>query len=114
MIRPERVAKRLSCARFVLTAFLAVVDLAALVAPSSAEKALAVPSPAVDETSKVDGLETAVFAGGCFWGVQGVFQHVKGVTAHQFDGGARISGRLSDPSSWAALCHWRDIRSCDY
>ena len=26
------------------------------------------------------GLETAVFAGGCFWGVQGVFSHVKGVT----------------------------------
>ena len=24
--------------------------------------------------------ETAVFAGGCFWGVQGVFQHVRGVT----------------------------------
>ena len=27
-----------------------------------------------------EGLETAVFAGGCFWGVQGVFSHVKGVT----------------------------------
>ena len=26
------------------------------------------------------GLQTAVFAGGCFWGVQGVFEHVKGVT----------------------------------
>ncbi len=26
------------------------------------------------------GVQTAVFAGGCFWGVEGVFEHVKGVT----------------------------------
>ena len=37
------------------------------------------PPPAVDSTPS-DGLQTAVFAGGCFWGVQGVFEHVKGVT----------------------------------
>jgi peptide-methionine (S)-S-oxide reductase len=36
------------------------------------------PAPAIDEPAK-GSLETAVFAGGCFWGVQGVFQHVKGV-----------------------------------
>ena len=39
---------------------------------------LAIPAPAVDLTAG-DGTQTAVFAGGCFWGVQGVFQHVKGV-----------------------------------
>lgn len=38
------------------------------------------PAPAVDETAKAGQTETAIFAGGCFWGVQGVFQHVKGVT----------------------------------
>ena len=38
------------------------------------------PAPAVDGTPKQDGLTTAVFSGGCFWGVQGVFEHVKGVT----------------------------------
>src|SRR5262249_14165984 len=38
-----------------------------------------IPAPAVDEPS-AGGSETAVLAGGCFWGVQGVFQHVKGVT----------------------------------
>jgi peptide-methionine (S)-S-oxide reductase len=38
-----------------------------------------VPPPAVDEPAAGNS-ETAVFAGGCFWGVQGVFQHVRGVT----------------------------------
>jgi peptide-methionine (S)-S-oxide reductase len=37
-----------------------------------------VPMPVVDEPATATS-ETAVFAGGCFWGVQGVFQHVKGV-----------------------------------
>ncbi len=40
------------------------------------------PVPAVDETrAATPGHETAVFAGGCFWGTQSVFQRVKGVTA---------------------------------
>jgi peptide-methionine (S)-S-oxide reductase len=39
-----------------------------------------VPSPVVDATkAKAPGQETAVVAGGCFWGIQAVFQHVKGV-----------------------------------
>ena len=39
------------------------------------------PAPAVDEQGHGKSSETAVFAGGCFWGVQTVFQQVKGVTA---------------------------------
>ncbi len=39
-----------------------------------------IPPPAVDEPATA-GNETAIFAGGCFWGIQGVFQHVKGVTS---------------------------------
>jgi peptide-methionine (S)-S-oxide reductase len=39
----------------------------------------AVPAPAVDEPAG-KGSETAVLAGGCFWGMQAVFEHVKGVT----------------------------------
>ncbi|MGL5388399.1 MAG: peptide-methionine (S)-S-oxide reductase MsrA [Enterobacterales bacterium] len=44
------------------------------------ETAVAIPAPVKDEASTASHLETAIFAGGCFWGVQGVFQHVKGVT----------------------------------
>lgn len=44
----------------------------------AAENAVVIPAPAIDEPAGA-ATETAVFAGGCFWGVQGVFQHVKGV-----------------------------------
>src|SRR5215475_9337941 len=45
-------------------------------------KALPVPAPEVDAArSPVSGRQAAVVAGGCFWGVQAVFQHVKGVIA---------------------------------
>ena len=41
----------------------------------------AIPAPAVDEPVPAQSAsETVVLAGGCFWGVQGVYQHVKGVT----------------------------------
>ena len=45
-------------------------------------RAAAVPAPIETASSSAVAsgqLETVVFAGGCFWGVQGVFQHVKGV-----------------------------------
>ncbi|MGA2894143.1 MAG: peptide-methionine (S)-S-oxide reductase MsrA [Xanthobacteraceae bacterium] len=45
----------------------------------AAEPAVSIPAPAVD-ASVGGGLQTVVLAGGCFWGVQGVYQHTKGVT----------------------------------
>src|SRR5580704_5775034 len=48
---------------------------------STAEEARVVPPPVVDEQASGKASEVAVIAGGCFWGVQGVFQHVDGVTS---------------------------------
>ena len=47
---------------------------------SADEAAVEIPPPAFDMPMVTAGTETAVLAGGCFWGVQGVFQHVKGVS----------------------------------
>ena len=48
--------------------------------PARAEtEARALPPPALDVAPGGAGLQTAVFAGGCFWGVQATFQHVAGV-----------------------------------
>ena len=53
------------------------------------------PAPLVDETPKGSGAETLILAGGCFWGVQGVFQHVRGVVdaVSGYDGGAASSAQ---------------------
>ncbi len=55
-----------------------LLALALLAAPLAAE-ARVVPAPIQDEPVAQAGSEVAVLAGGCFWGVQGVFQHVNGV-----------------------------------
>ena len=60
-----------------------LIPLAALSARfvRAAERAVEIPAPALDEPAVAPpGLQTVVLAGGCFWGVQGVYQHTKGVT----------------------------------
>jgi len=44
-----------------------------------AEQAVVIPPPAVDSPKAAGPLQTAVLAGGCFWGVQGVYEHLTGV-----------------------------------
>lgn len=51
---------------------------ASCVQPASAEGIVRAPVAAV-KSAEGNGLQTAIFSGGCFWGVEGVFSHVKGV-----------------------------------
>ncbi|MGC3980961.1 MAG: peptide-methionine (S)-S-oxide reductase MsrA [Steroidobacteraceae bacterium] len=69
--------------RFVGGALSAIISLGLSVGSATnayaAEAAVVIPAPTTDNPKTVGSLQTAVIAGGCFWGVQGVFQHVKGV-----------------------------------
>ena len=73
-------------------ALTAVFVLAKTSLTQAAEPAVVIPPPAVDMGSSVNGApQTIVLAGGCFWGVQGVFEHVKGVSqaVSGYSGGAK-------------------------
>ena len=83
-----------------------------------AEPAVVIPPPAHEAPAPASGFETAVLAGGCFWGVQAVFQHVKGVTnaVSGYAGGAQKDAdyetrqRASTPATPKA-CGSPSIRS---
>jgi peptide-methionine (S)-S-oxide reductase len=78
---------------------------------STAEEARVVPPPAVDEAKGASAPEVAVVAGGCFWGVQGVFQHVKGVVSavSGYDGGAKETAHY-DMTSRGDTGHAESVR----
>jgi peptide-methionine (S)-S-oxide reductase len=62
----------------VVTALFAAAWVAYWASPSSAETARMLPPPTADEAQGPSSV-AVVLAGGCFWSVQGVFQHVNGV-----------------------------------
>lgn len=77
---------------------------AGLIQPTlkAGEAASLVPAPAVD-AARSGGEQVAVLSGGCFWGVQGVFEHVRGVTraVSGYSGGAVASPSYEQVSSGA-------------
>jgi len=59
-----------------------ILCLATTVACHASSAAVKLPNPTADEPlSKGKGAQTVVLAGGCFWGIQAVFEHVKGVSS---------------------------------
>src|SRR6516165_11315931 len=64
---------------FLMSALLVAAGAGIALRGSAAEVAHMIPAPVVDGAPAATS-EVAVLAGGCFWGVQGVFQHVNGVT----------------------------------
>ena len=87
--------------KLVLTLLLAMV-------PAQAEEtARPLPRPALDGPASAE----AVFAGGCFWGMQGVFQHVKGVTqvVAGYSGGAANTAHY-DQVGWGNTGHAESVR----
>ena len=79
-----RILRDTSPALFIVGLLLLLLLLAGIrldMSQAAAEDARVIQAPALDEPAGNATSEVAIFAGGCFWGVQGVFQHVDGVTS---------------------------------
>jgi peptide-methionine (S)-S-oxide reductase len=88
------------------TALLALVAAALLlwrIPLFGAEAPVIIAPPAVDNPKAVGPMQTAVLAGGCFWGVQGVFEHVRGVkkVIAGYAGGEKSTAQYATVSSGA-------------
>ena len=68
---------------------------------AAAEASRTLPPPALDNPKQAGRAQTAVLAGGCFWGLQGVFEHVRGVreVLAGYSGGARSTAHYDDVGS---------------
>jgi peptide-methionine (S)-S-oxide reductase len=67
----------------------------------AAESAVSIPAPTLDNPKTAGAPQTAVLAGGCFWGMQGVFEHVKGVrqVISGFSGGSKSNAHYEKVST---------------
>jgi peptide-methionine (S)-S-oxide reductase len=96
---PRNQFSRLSLCAAIGALAIAVVS----AAPSrAAEEAVIIPAPALDVQAS-DGIQTAVIAGGCFWGVQGVYQHTSGVinAVSGYSGGSKATANYTMISTGA-------------
>ncbi|HEV2700935.1 MAG TPA: peptide-methionine (S)-S-oxide reductase MsrA [Steroidobacteraceae bacterium] len=84
LLKLKAVSSRVMCCGLLVAVFAPALGCAA-------EPAVAIPAPAYDAPKAAGPLETAVLSGGCFWGVQGVFEHLVGVhkVLSGYSGGAR-------------------------
>lgn len=74
----QSILNRVRSPRLVVAALL-LAALALRILPATAQEGIALPAPAIDMPASQASSAVMVVAGGCFWGVQGVFQHVTGV-----------------------------------
>lgn len=81
--------------------FLSLALAAAIPHPAVATERPVLAPAAERQTAEPKGLRYAVFAGGCFWGVEGVFSHVQGVTGVQtgYHGGSRATATYERTSA---------------
>jgi hypothetical protein len=113
-------------ALLVIAGLLLAVGFGAAKRPAYAQEGRPLPAPTLDEKPAAAS-EVAVLAGGCFWGVQGVFAHVEGVTKaiSGYAGGNEtdqlwphtanlfFSGPRSDPAQPARSRCWQPISICN-
>jgi peptide-methionine (S)-S-oxide reductase len=81
-------------------ALLVLLGAAAQMTACAGEPALVVPPPTIDNPKAAGPLQTAVLAGGCFWGTQGVFEHLIGVqrVLSGYTGGAKATAEYETVS----------------
>ena len=88
----------------IAAALLLTAGMALRISPSVAEGARAIPAPVLAEpATQQANSEVAIVAGGCFWGVQGVFQHVEGITSR-----LRLCRRYQRYGAIRDGGHWHD------
>lgn len=85
--------------RRALTLIAGAVALAVAVAPGAAEQAVKIPAPTIDPAAQ--GQDVAVLAGGCFWGMEAVFERVRGVRSVTagYAGGTAQTANYGDVST---------------
>src|SRR5271169_3373895 len=91
----RRLTMRITSLRSILLVGLAIMSFAARSSASNSP----IPLPKVDDQlAAAPGKQTAVFAGGCFWGTQAVFERLKGVVATTvgYSGGKASTAHYSD------------------